>query len=462
MSDKERQTSSGRPFPLSTEVKPRGSKGMADSLVVKQNSQSPMFGHRLMEEVCERSNLQLALQRVKRNGGAPGVDGMSVDQLAQHLRENWPAIKRELLKGSYQPKAVRRVRIPKPNGIDKRELGIPCAVDRFIQQAILQVLQKKWDRTFSEHSYGFRPGRRAHQAVAQAQTYLKQCYEWVVDIDLEKCFDRVNHDKLMSALAKEIEDKRVLKVIRAFLNAGVMENGLVSPSDEGVPQGGPLSPLLTNIVLNELDRELEARGHKFARYADDCNIYVRSERAGHRVMRSVSDFIALRLKLKVNESKSAVARPEQRKFLGFSFTAGKDPHRRKIAPQSLKRFKDRVRRLTNRNHSKSFEKRVEELSTYLSGWKGYFGFCETPNVLKDLDSWIRRRLRCVLWKQWKVFKRRRAELIKRGVREDLAHSTAFSSKGPWNTCHTPGVRMALPNSFFDLIGLPRLKRGYNI
>lgn len=459
MSDRQRQTSSERTFPLPAEVKPGGSKGMADSLVAKQKFQSPMFGHNLMEEVCERSNLQLALKRVKQNCGAPGVDGMTVDELAQHLRENWPAIKKQLWEGSYQPHPVRRVRIPKPTGKDQRCLGIPCAVDRFIQQAILQILQRKWDPTFSEHSYGFRPGRKAHQAVAEAQSYLKQGYEWVVDIDLEKCFDRVNHDKLMGALAKEIEDKRALKLIRAFLNAGVMENGLVSPSDEGVPQGGPLSPLLTNIVLNELDKELEARGHKFARYADDCNIYVRSERAGQRVMRGVSAFIARRLKLKVNESKSAVARPQQRKFLGFSFTAGKEPHRRKIAPQSLERFKHRVRQITNRNHSKGFEKRVDELSTYLRGWKGYFGYCETPNVLKDLDSWIRRRLRCVLWKQWKVFKRRRAELIKRGVREDLAHSTAWSSKGPWNICHTPGVRMALPNSFFDLIGLPRLERG---
>lgn len=459
MSDNQRQTSSQRTFPLSAGVKPRGSKGMADSLIARQKTQSPMFGHKLIEEVCERNNLKLALKRVQQNGGAPGVDGMTVDKLREHLKQNWPALKKQLLEGSYKPSPVRRVRIPKPNGTDKRELGIPCAVDRFIQQAILQVLQGKWDPTFSDHSHGFRPKRGARQAVAKAQSYLRQGYEWVVDIDLEKFFNRVNQDKLMSALAREIEDKRVLRLIRAFLNAGVMENGLVSPSDEGVPQGGPLSPLLSNIVLDELDKELEARGHKFVRYADDCNIYVRSKHAGQRVMRSVSRFIAQRLKLKVNESKSAVARPRERKFLGFSFTSGKDPHRRKIAVQSLERFKNRVRQITNRNHSKSFEKRVEDLSTYLRGWRGYFGFCETPNVLKDLDSWIRRRLRCVLWKQWKVFKRRRAELVRRGVREDLAHSTAWSSKGPWNLCHTPGVRMALPNSFFDSIGLPRLERG---
>lgn len=435
---------------------------MADSLVARQNSQSPMFGQQLMEEVCERSNLQLALKRVRQNGGAPGVDGMSVSDLREHLKENWPVIKQQLLEGSYQPIAVRRARIPKPPGKDKRELGIPCVLDRFIQQAMLQVLQGKWDKRFSDHSYGFRPVRRAHQAVAQAQSYLKGGYAWVVDIDLEKFFDRVNHDRLMSALAKEIEDKRVLKVMRAFLNAGVMENGVVSISEEGVPQGGPLSPLLSNIVPDELDKELEARGHKFVRYADDCNIYVCSERAGQRVMRSVSDFITRRLKLKVNGTKSAVAQPHDRKFLGFSFTAGKLPQRRKIALQSLERFKNRVRQLTNRNHSKSFEKRVAELSMYLRGWRGYFGYCETLNVLRDLDSWIRRRLRSVLWKQWKVYNRRRAELIKRGVRPDLAHTTAWSSKGPWNVCHTPGVRIALPNSFFDSIGLPRLERGYNI
>jgi len=435
---------------------------MADSLVARQNSQSPMFGPKLMEEVCERQNLQLALKRVRQNRGAPGIDAMTVEQLGQHLKENWPAIKKQLLEGSYQPKPVRRVRIPKPNGKEQRELGIPCGVDRFIQQAVLQVLQRRWDQRFSDHSYGFRPGKRAHQAVTQAQSYLRQGNEWVVDIDLEKFFDRVNHDRLMSALAKEIKDKRALKLIRAYLNAGVMENGVVGPSDEGVPQGGPLSPLLSNIVLDEMDKELEARGHKFVRYADDCNIYVQSERAARRVMRSVSDFIVRRLKLKVNEAKSAVARPQDRKFLGFSFTAGKQPNRRKIAPPSLERFKNRVRQITNRNHSKRFEKRVEELSEYLRGWQGYFGFCETPNVLRDLDSWIRRRLRSVLWKQWKVFKRRRAELIKRGVSQDLAHTTAWSSKGPWNVCHTPGVRLALPNRFFDSIRLPRLERGQNI
>lgn len=455
MSETERQTSFEETFPRRAEVKPPVGRGMADTLIAGQRAKSPMFGVNLMEAICERGNMQRALKRVKRNGGAPGVDGMTTEELPKFLKGHWLGIKEQLLEGSYQPKPVRRVEIPKPDG-SKRKLGIPCVVDRLIQQAILQVLQGKWDKTFSPHSYGFRPKRRAHQAIAEAQTYLKQGHEWVVDIDLEKFFDRVHHDRLMSALAKEIEDKRTLKLTRAFLNAGVMENGLVSPSEEGTPQGGPLSPLLSNIVLDEWDKELEERGHKFVRYADDCNIYVRSERAAHRVMGSVSGFITRRLKLKVNEAKSAVARPQERKFLGFSFTGGKDPNRRKIAPQALEKVKSRIRQMTNRNHSFSFEKRVEALSSYLDGWKGYFGFCQTPNALRKLDVWIRRRLRSVLWKQWKVGKRRKAELMKLGIRERLAHMAAWSSKGPWRATQFPGVRIALSNCFFDSLGLTRL------
>lgn len=459
MSAKEKQTSSMRTFPLSDGVKLRGNKGIADSLVARQRTESSMFNPNLMEEICEKRNLEAALKRVKQNGGAPGIDGMTVDELPAHLKKNWFEIKKQLLEGTYKPSPVRRVEIPKPDGKEKRKLGIPNVQDRFIQQAILQVLQSKWDGTFSNYSYGFRPGRSAHKAVAQVQSYLKQGYEWVVDIDLEKFFDRVNHDKLMSELAKRIEDKRMLKLLRAFLNAGVMENGIVRSFDEGTPQGGPLSPLLSNIVLDELDKELEARGHKFARYADDCNIYVKSKRAGERVMKSVSTFITRRLKLKVNEAKSAVAQPKERKFLGFSFTGGKDPNRRKIAPQAILKFKNKVRQLTNRNRSMNFEKRVEILSTYLTGWRGYFGFCQTPAVLRDMDCWIRRRLRCVLWKQWKTYKKRKKELIKRGVSCELALSTAWSSKGPWNICHTPGVRIALPNKFFDSLDLTRLETG---
>src|SRR6202522_235123 len=297
-----------------------------ESLPTTHDPESPARTSRLMEEVCERENLKEALRRVKANKGGPGVDGITVGQIDDHLKQHWPAIREQLLNGTYRPQPVRRVEIPKPDG-GVRKLGIPTVLDRFIQQAVMQVLQRRWDRTFSDHSYGFRPGRSAHQAVAQAQQHIAAGYSWVVDLDLEKFFDRVNHDKLMGQIAKRVEDKRLRKLIRAFLNAGVMENGLVSPSVEGTPQGGPLSPLLSNLVLDELDRELESRGHRYVRYADDSNIYVRSEQAGRRVMKSGTRFITQKLKLKVNETKSAVARPQERKFLGFSFTAGLEAKR---------------------------------------------------------------------------------------------------------------------------------------
>src|ERR1700681_1556375 len=320
--------------PLTGEARDAGREG-TESAGVTNGTERPANINRLMEAVCERENLKAALRQVKANKGSPGVDGMTVVGLKDFLKQHWPVIREQLLSGTYEPKPVRRVEIPKPDG-GVRKLGIPSVLDRFIQQAVMQVLQRRWDPTFSNHSYGFRPGRSAHQAVAQAQQYIAAGHDWCVDLDLEKFFDRVNHDKLMGQIAKRVEDKRLLKLIRAFLNAGVMENGLVSPSVEGTPQGGPLSPLLSNLVLDELDRELEYRGHRFVRYADDCNIYVRSERAGHRVMESLTRFITQRLKLKVNETKSAVARPQQRKFLGFSFTAGPDV-KRVIARLALER-----------------------------------------------------------------------------------------------------------------------------
>jgi RNA-directed DNA polymerase len=443
-------------------VKPRGGVESADSPIVRQPCEGPMFGEDLMEEVCERSNLRAALRRVRANRGSSGVDGMTVDELPGYLKANWPLIKELLLKGEYRPQPVKRVEIPKPGRKEKRKLGIPCVLDRFVQQAVLQVLQRKWDRTFSDSSYGFRPGRCAHQAIARSQCYVKAGYSWVVHFDLEKFFDRVNHDRLLSRLAKQIADKRVLRLIRAYLNAGIMEEGLVSVPVQGTPQGGPFSPFLSNVVLDELDRELEERGHRFVRYGDDCNIYVRSQRAGERVMQSISRLITGRLKLKVNQSKSAVDKPQNRKFLGFTFTGGKQPNRRKIAPESLQRFRAQVRRLTRRNRSLSLEERIRRLAIYLRGWRGYFGYCETPSVLRDLDSWIRRRLRCVQWKQWKVYQRRKRELIKLGVNEDLAHRTAWSTKGPWKLSHTPGVRIALPNGYFDMLGLPRLDSRSNI
>src|SRR6516165_2711235 len=328
---------------------------------------------RLMEAVCERENLKAALRQVRANKGSPGIDGMSVVGLKDYLKQHWPAIREQLLSGTYEPKPVRRVEIAKPDG-GVRKLGIPTVLERFIQQAVMQVLQRRWDRTFSDYSYGFRPGRSAQQAVAQAQQYIAEGHGWCVDLDLEKFFDRVNHDKLMSQIAKRVADKRLLKLIRAFLNAGVMENGLVSPSVEGTPQGGPLSPLLSNLVLDELDRELERRGHCFVRYADDCNIYVRSERAGHRVMKSISQFITRKLKLKVNEAKSAVARPQDRKFLGFSFTEGPEI-RRAISPKAQARFKRRIREITRRAKGVSMKTTMAELAPYMRGWRGYYGFC---------------------------------------------------------------------------------------
>ncbi len=325
-------------------------------------------------------------------------------------------------------------------------------LDRFIQQAVLQVLQKRWDRTFSDHSYGFRPARSAHQAVARAQQYVAEGYRWVVDLDLEKFFDRVCHDKLMARIAARVSDRRMLKLIRGFLTAGVMENGLVSVVDEGTPQGGPLSPLLSNLVLDELDQELERRGHRFVRYADDSNVYVRSERAGRRVMQSLTAFITRRLKLKVNALKSAVARPAERKFLGFSFTSDLQPKRR-IAPKALQRFKGRVRELTRRTRTVSLARMVEELSTYLRGWHGYFGFCQTPSVLHSLDKWLRHRLRSVVWKQWKRGRTRFAELRKRDISVALAAKTAGSARGPWRLAASPALSYALPNAYFDSLGL---------
>jgi len=407
-----------------------------------------------MEEVCERENCKQALARVKANRGSPGVDGMTVHDLPGYLQQHWSVIREQLLSGTYKPQPVKRVEIPKPDG-GVRKLGIPTVLDRFIQQTVMQVLQDRWDRTFSSNSYGFRPGRSAHQAVEQAQQYIADGYRVVVDLDLEKFFDRVNHDRLMAKIAERISDKRLLKLIRSFLEAGVMEDGLVSPVDEGTPQGGPLSPLLSNIVLDEFDRELERRKLRFARYADDSNIYVRSRRAGERVMKSLVRFIATRLKLKVNEQKSAVAEPWERKFLGFSFTSGQTPKRR-IAPKAVLRFKERVRELTSRTRGVSIDRMAEELARYLRGWIGYFGNCETPSTLQRLEEWTRHRLRSVIWKQWKRGPKRFAELRKRGVGQDLAAQTAGSAHGPWRLANRPALNIALPNAHFASLGIPPL------
>src|SRR3954452_23785322 len=355
----------------------------AEPFMAKPAPESPAGTEQLMEEVCDGENLQSAWKRVRSNQGSPGVDGMTIEDAKAYLREHWPSIRSQLLDGTYQPLPVKRVEIPKPDG-GIRELGVPCVVDRLIQQAVLQVLQERWDATFSEHSYGFRPGRSAHHAVAQAQRYVAEGYNVVVDLDLEKFFDRVNHDCLMARVAARVSDKRVLRLFRAFLTAGVMEDGLVLPVDEGTPQGGPLSPLLSNLMLDDLDRELTRRGHRFCRYADDCNIYVRSRRAGERVLASVSRFLTTKLRLKVNEAKSAVARPEERKFLGFSIS--NDGSERRIAPKALDKFKTQIRDLTRRTRGISLPQLIKELTPYLIGWRGYFGFCQTPRVLTNLEA----------------------------------------------------------------------------
>src|SRR6202166_2121793 len=424
-----------------------------ESLSVAHEPERPANTSRIMEEICERANLKEALRQVRSDKGSAGVDRMTVDQLGDYLKQHWSSIREQLLNGTYEPKPVRRVEIPKPDGGGVRKLGIPTVLDRFIQQAVMQVLQRRWNPTFSQYSYGFRPRRSAHHAVAQAQQYIAAGYSWVIDLDLEKFFDRVNHDKLMGQIAKRVEDKRLLKLIRAFLNAGVMENGLVSPSVEGTPQGGPLSPLLSNLVLDELDRELERRGHRFVRYADDCNIYVGSERAGQRAMESVTRFITHRLKLQVNQAKSAVAQPRQRKFLGFSFTSEREP-RRRIAPKAIARFKERIREQTRRTRGISLKQMVTQITTYLRGWLGYFGDCQTPSVLQTLESWLRRRLRSVVWQQWKRGRTRFRELRKRNVNKDLAAQTAGSPHGPWRIANSPALTIALPNAYFAQLGLP--------
>ncbi len=367
-------------------------KGRGEAPVGTRGGGAPVEDGGLMERVVERSNLLAALARVKRNGGSAGIDGMTVESLPAYLRRRWPEIREALLSGTYEPQPVRRVEIPKPGG-GVRKLGIPTVVDRFIQQALLQVLQRDWDRTFSEWSYGFRPKRSAHHAVAQAQAYIRRGGTWVVDLDLEKFFDRVNHDKLMSRVRERVSDRRVLKLVDRYLKAGALTAEGFEATPEGTPQGGPLSPLLANLLLDDLDKELEKRGHRFVRYADDCNIYVRSARAGMRVLASVTRYLERRLKLSVNEAKSAVDRPWRRTFLGFSFT-GSRPNRRTVSAKALGKFKDQVRALTQRTRGVSLPAVVRELREYVLGWHGYFGYAEARSVFKELDSWIRRRLRC--------------------------------------------------------------------
>jgi group II intron reverse transcriptase/maturase len=408
----------------------------------------------VMEAVVDRGNLMLAYQRVVANKGAAGVDALTVTELKDHLKRHWPTIRARLLAGTYQPQPVRRVDIPKPQG-GVRTLGIPTVVDRLIQQALHQVLQPIFEPTFSAASYGFRPGRNAHQAVRQARQYVAQGKRWVVDMDLEKFFDRVNHDLLMSKLAAKIGDARVLTLIRRYLQAGMMADGLVQPRTEGTPQGGPLSPLLSNILLTDLDRELERRGHAFCRYADDCNIYVGSERAGVELLTSLTQFLAERLKLTVNHAKSAVARPWQRKFLGYRMTWHRAPKLRIAAP-SLQKLTAKIKDLLRGAHGRQLGTTIQTLNPVLRGWAAYFQLTETKAALENRDGWVRHKLRCILWRQWKRPYARARNLMQRGLTEERAWRSACNQRGPWWNAGASHMNAAFPKSWFDTQGLVSL------
>lgn len=412
----------------------------------------------LMEQILSRENLQAAIKKVEANKGAAGVDGVTIRQLREYVQKHWPEIKLNLQKGTYKPSPVRKVEIPKPEG-GVRALGIPTVIDRFIQQAILQVLTPLFDPGFSPHSYGFRPGKRGHDAVRQARKYIEEGYGIVVDIDLEKFFDRINHDILMSRVARKVKDKKILKLIRSYLNSGIMVEGIRVRTEEGAPQGGPLSPLLANILLDDLDKELERRGLRFCRYADDCNIYVKTKRAGERVKQSITRYLEKKLRLKVNEGKSAVDRPWKRKFLGFSFYKQKAIKVR-IAPKSLKRLKDKIREITNPTWSISMNERIQRLNQYLTGWIGYYALAETPSVLEGLEEWIRRRLRLCLWLQWKRVRTRIRELKALGLKKSQAEEIANTRKGAWRTTKTPHLHKALGNAYWQSQGLMSLTQRY--
>jgi len=429
----------------------RNTGDRAESLMVNETSEHPAGTERLMEQVANEGNLLRAMDHVVSNKGKPGIDGMTVYDLEYWMKENIADLSETLLQGKYTPQPVRRVEISKPDG-GKRKLGIPTVVDRVVQQALLQKLQPIFDPTFSEHSHGFRPNHSAHNAVSEAQSFVQAGREWVVDIDLEKFFDRVNHDMLMVRVARKVKDKRVPRLIRAYLNAGVLEDGLVHPTTEGTPQGGPLSPLLSNIFLDDLDKELERRGHRFVRYADDCNIYVRTEKAAQRVLANVTRFIERKLKLKVNKEKSAAGKPSERKFLGFTI---RDDGRRQISAQSMKRYRQRIKEIARWKFG-SLKAIIEHLRPILIGWRGYYRFTEIPGQLTDLEGWTRRRLRHLVWRHWKTTKRRFKELVRRGVNPRQARPVAGSSKGPWSLSTNGAIHKALPNKLFERLGFPPL------
>ena len=411
---------------------------------------------RLMEEVLHSENLSRALQRVVSNKGAPGVDGMTVAELPDHLRAHWPVIRERLMNVTYIPSPILRKDIEKPGkGKGTRMLGIPTVLDRFIQQAILQVLTPIFDPGFSDHSFGFRPGRSAHQAVHQARGYMEEGYQWVVDVDLEKFFDKVNHDILMSRVARKVKDKRLLKLIRRFLRAGIMDHGLTTPREMGTPQGGPLSPLLSNVLLDDLDKELERRGHRFCRYADDCNVYVKSRAAGERVMESLKRFLTGKLRLKVNEKKSAVDRPSNRKFLGYSVTRHLFPRQPRLrpAPETIRRAKDKVRKITKEGRGRSIHTTIEELNRYLRGWMGYYRLVEVVGDFKRLDAWIRRRLRRILWSHWKTPRNRQRQLRKLGLSGTLLDEVKNTGRGAWRNAKGRPMNFGISNKRLRQWGL---------
>jgi group II intron reverse transcriptase/maturase len=441
---------------LTQQVKPVGEVQSAEPFPARDNGKSD---EKVWEAVFSRENMQTALKRVESNKGAAGMDGMKVTDLRGYLKAHWLEMRAVLESGKYQPSPVRRVEIPKSDG-GVRQLGIPTVKDRLIQQAIAQVLTPKFEEVFSPHSYGFRPRRSAHQAIQQSQEYIRQGYEWVVDIDLEKFFDRVNHDMLMARVARVVKDKRVLKLIRAYLESGVMVDGVVMDTEEGTPQGGPLSPLLSNIMLNDLDRELEGRGHKFVRYADDCNIYVKTERAGERVLKSVKQYLEKKLKLKVNPKKSKVERATRAKFLGFSFWKRKGEIYIRLANRTKERFTEKIRRLTKRTRSGKIEDIVSEINRYTRGWIGYFRLATTPSVYQGLDEWIRRRLRQMQWKRWKRGTTRYRELVKLGVPRKRAVLGAGGTS-PWRMSQSPIIHEALNNTYWRSTGLESITERYN-